>query len=76
MTHARLKRLVQRRLKARLHRRASDQYTVIVQRIILGSGAIGGIYGQAELLGEPWRHILAVGAVVVLVIVALWMKIT
>ena len=65
-----------RKRRSTLKRRASDQYTVVVQRIILGSGAIGVIYGQAEMLGEPWRHLLAVGAVVVLVGVALWMKVT
>jgi hypothetical protein len=47
-----------------------------VQRLMLASSTIGVIYGQAELLGEPWRHILTIGAVVVLVVVALWMKVT
>jgi hypothetical protein len=58
------------------HRRMSDRYTVIVQCVILAVGAVGMIYGQAELLGEPWRHVLAVGCVVVLVAVAMWMKVT
>jgi preprotein translocase subunit SecY len=65
-----------RRRRTALRRRASDRYTVIVQRIILGSGAVGVIYGQAELLGEPWRHVLAIGCVAVLVVVAVWMKVT
>jgi preprotein translocase subunit SecY len=47
---------------------------VIVQRVILGSGAIGVIYGQAEMLGEPWRHYLAVGCTFMLLAVAVWMK--
>lgn len=57
-------------------RRSGDQFTVIVQRVILAMGAVGVVYGQAEMLGEPWRHVLAVGCVVVLVAVAVWMKVT
>lgn len=56
-------------------RRAADSsYTTLVQRVILAFGAVGVIYGQAEMLGEPWRHILAVGCVIVLVVIAVWMK--
>lgn len=51
-----------------------DAYTLIVQRVILATGAIGIIYGQAEMLGEPWRHVLAIGATIILVGVAIWMK--
>jgi hypothetical protein len=57
-------------------RRTGDQFTVVVQRVILAAGAVGVVYGQTEMLGEPWRHILAVGCVVVLVGVAIWMKVT
>jgi hypothetical protein len=60
----------------RQHSDRRDHYQTIVQRLILGSGAIGAIYGQAEMLGEPWRHVVAVAAVVVLLVVAVWMKAT
>ena len=56
--------------------RRSDQFTVVVQRVILAFGAAGVIYGQAEMLGEPWRHVIAIGGVIGLVLVALWMKVT
>ena len=67
---------LRRKTRRRQQRRSSDRYTIVVQRIVLGSSAIGVIYGQAEMLGEPWRHILAVGCVGILVIVAVWMKAT
>ena len=57
-------------------RRLSDRYMLVIQRVILATGAMGTIYGQAEMLGEPWRHILAVGGVIILVAVAIWMKVT
>lgn len=55
-------------------RRSSDHYSTIVQRLMLAGGAIGVTYGQAEMLGEPMRHIVTVAFVCVLVIVAVWMK--
>lgn len=55
-------------------RRAADRYATIVQRFVLAGSCLGAIYGQAELLGEPWRHFVAVGAVAVLAAVAIWMK--
>lgn len=62
------------RRKKKHHAPSSDHFIVVVQRVVLGTSAIGVIYGQAEMLGEPWRHILAVGCVAILVIVAVWMK--
>jgi hypothetical protein len=55
-------------------RRATDQFASIMQRVALVGGAIGVVYGQAELLGEPWRHYITVGFTVILVGVAIWMK--
>lgn len=49
---------------------------VVVQRIVLAFASISVLYGQAEMLGEPMRHVLTVAALVVLVGVALWMKAT
>jgi hypothetical protein len=55
-------------------RRAADRFNTVLQRFILAGGSIGAIYGQAELLGEPWRHVVAVGGVAILFGVAIWMK--
>lgn len=63
-----------RRAAAASPRRAIDRYTTIIQRFTLAGSCGVVIYGQAELLGEPWRHVLAVGGVVMLFAVALWMK--
>lgn len=51
-----------------------DRYQGLTQRIALGAGTLAGVYGQAELLGEPWRHIVTIGAFALLAGVALWMK--
>lgn len=32
------------------------------------------VFGQAELLGEPWRHYVTVGAILVAVIVSVFLS--
>lgn len=38
-------------------------------------GAVSfAVFGQAELLGEPWRHIVTIGAILVAVAVSVFVN--
>lgn len=55
-------------------RKTDNSFQTTLQYVLMATGAINVIYGQAEMLGEPTRHIVTVAAVFILIIVAIWMK--